>query len=138
MDDKTYIRIGDIELAYSDFNKSEEIVQWYDNDLYGKIGDYVEFPEDHSFMVKREDAERGDYMCRTDKKLFAHKQLCFVISFIEWNKTYDEMDIRSVGRRPWELDEQNRKWYDEIVNWAFEHQSVFEEEYRQHPEKYSR
>lgn len=138
MDNKSYIKIGDIELVYSDLNKQEEVIQWFDNDLYGKAGDYVEFPEDHNFMVKREDAERGDYTCRTDKKLFEKKQLCFVIAFIEWNRAHDEMDVSSVGRRPWELDETNKKWYDEIINWAFDHQEIFEEEYRQYPQKYTR
>ena len=46
-----------------------------------------------------------------------NKEYCYVLAFAE--STSDGYDIRSVGIRPWELDEEDLKDYNDLVKIFF-------------------
>lgn len=86
---KVNIRIGNVELR----NYKSWSVYKNDND----VSDTYEF-------VK--------WNCNSD-----NTEYCYVLAFAE--KNGDEYDIRSVGMRPWELDEQDFKDYNDLVGIFF-------------------
>ena len=69
---------------------------WNDPELDGDISDKYEF-------VKWENANDKEY--------------CYVLAFAD--NSSDGYDIRSVGMRPWELDEQDFKDYNDLVGIFF-------------------
>ena len=86
---KVNIRIGNIELR--------TYTDWDEPEIDGSISDKYEF-------VK--------WNCTSD-----NKEYCYVLAFAE--KSGDGYDIRSVGERPWELDKQDLKDYNDLVGIFF-------------------
>ena len=86
---KVNIRIGNVELR----NYKSWSVYKNDND----VSDMYEF-------VK--------WNCNSD-----NTEYCYVLAFAENSR--DGYDIRSVGMRPWELDEQDFKDYNDLVGIFF-------------------
>ena len=86
---KFNIRIGNIELRK--YNGLEKTITGKDtSDIY----EFVQWITDDS-----------------------NKEFCIVIAFAD--KTTDGYNIRSVGMRPWELDEQDFKDYNDLVGIFF-------------------
>lgn len=46
-----------------------------------------------------------------------NKEYCYVLAFAD--RSCDDFNIRSVGMRPWELDEQDFKDYNDLVRIFF-------------------
>lgn len=137
MESKNYIRIGDIALRYCKFNGGEEIVKWEPNQLYGKMGDYIERKDKPGFYSKQKDLDAGfDYAIHKD--CFAGRENSYVLAFIKWNKDRDCFDVRSVGERPFELEKEEAENYLEVVKWAFRHIDLFNSELEKDETKYKR
>ena len=83
------IRVGNIELR--------TCKGWNNPEIDGDISDKYEF-------VK----------WNIDSK---NKEYCYVLAFAE--RTSDGYDVRSVGIRPWELDEEDLKDYNDLVKIFF-------------------
>lgn len=83
------IRVGNIELR--------TYKGWNNPEIDGDISDKYEF-------VK----------WNIDSK---NKEYCYVLAFAE--RTSDGYDIRSVGIRPWELDKEDLKDYNDLVKIFF-------------------
>lgn len=86
---KVNIRIGNIELR--------KYKGWNDPNIDNDICDTYEFVKWNS--------------CSDNK------ESCYVLAFAD--KSGDEYDICSVGMRPWELDEQDFKDYNDLVGIFF-------------------
>lgn len=89
MTKKINIRIGNIELR--------KYIGWNDPEIDGDISNKYEFVKWNS------DNDKIEY--------------CYVLAFAD--KSGDGYDIRSVGMRPWELDEQDFKDYNDLVGIFF-------------------
>jgi hypothetical protein len=99
------IRIGNIELRT--VNAQQEIVAWYPNIYYGKEKDYKFNPATGMY-----DASEYHHI---HPSCFKHKESCYVIAFVNWNGAHDEFNLRTVGLRPWELEEKDTKDFLEIL-----------------------
>ena len=86
---KVNIRIGNIELR--------KYAGWNDPEIDGDISDKYEFVKWNS------DSDNREY--------------CYVLAFAD--KSGDGYNIRSVGMRPWELDKQDFKDYNDLVGIFF-------------------
>lgn len=89
MTKKVNIRIGNIELR--------KYICWDDPKMDEDLANKYEF-------VK---------WCNDNNNI----EYCYVIAFA--NPTRDGYDIRTVGSRPWELDEQDFKDYNDLVGIFF-------------------
>lgn len=89
MTKKINIRIGNIELR--------KYIGWNDPEIDGDISNKYEFVKWNS------DNDKIEY--------------CYVLAFA--NPTREGYDIRTVGSRPWELDEQDFKDYNDLVGIFF-------------------
>lgn len=82
-----------------------------------RIGN-VELRNYKSWSVYKNDNEVSDtyefvkWSCNSD-----NTEYCYVLAFAE--KSGDGYDIRSAGMRPWELDEQDFKDYNDLVGIFF-------------------
>lgn len=111
------IRIGNIELRTVD--KQQEIVAWYENTYYGKENEYKYNPETGMY-------DAGEH-CHISPECFKHKQNCYVIATVGWNRAHDEFNLRTVGLRPWNLEEKDEKNFREILK-VLEHIDFEDEE----------
>lgn len=100
-------RIGDIELRCVD--ETWQIVRWYPNPLYGKEDDFLKI-DDEYYQYK------GTDNCYVHKFGFKNPENCYVIAFIEGSE--DEPDIRSVGMRAFELNEEDEKNFKQLLKSA--------------------
>lgn len=101
------MRIGNIE--YRKVGDNWEIVQWYPNLYYGKESEYTYDPGSECYT-------KPGSCVNISKSCFACPESCIVIAFVVWNKSHDEFDIRSVGTRPWHLDEDTES-FNRIISY---------------------
>lgn len=102
-----------ISQTISDMPKTYiDIVKWYPNPYYKKEAYY-------------EKTEEGNYVDRTyntpvyiSPGCFINAENCYSLAIIDLS---DEPNVRSVGLRPWELEPQEREWYDKIVKEAYDY-----------------
>ena len=104
-------RIGNIELRCR--NKTWEIVRWYPNSYYQRENEFIKVDDEH-YQYKDNDN------CYVHKSCFANPESCYVIAFIEGSE--DEHDIRSVGMRPWMLDEEDEKDFKQLLKINFDYE----------------
>lgn len=100
-------RIGDIELRK--INNNWQIVRWYPNSFYGKENDFIKIGDDF-YQYKGKDN------CYVHNDCFKNPESCYVIAFIEGSE--DEPDIRSVGMRAFELNEEDEKNFKQLLKSA--------------------
>lgn len=61
------------------------------------------------------DYEIVQWVCNDISK--DNRESCYVIAFVE--KSSDGYNVRSVGRRPWELDDEDSKDYNNLIRIFF-------------------
>lgn len=103
------VRIGNIELRCVD--GIWEIVRWYPNSFYGKENDFIKI-DDEQYQYK--DSEN----CYVHKDCFKNPESCYVIAFVEGSE--EEPDLRTVGIRPWQLDEKDEQDFKQILKLNFD------------------
>ena len=108
--DLKHMRLGNIEVRQIESDKySHEIVRWEPNPHYGKESNYT-YNEDTGFY----DDESGHM--HFDPNCFKHPETCYVLAWITDDK---EHDVHSVGKRPWELDDDDYRCLCEILKVLF-------------------
>lgn len=110
------IRIGDVELHKTKSLEDKEyweIVKWYPNHLYGKQDEYIEI-EPNCFQEKE---HPNCYV--SGRGMFERPQSCYTIYIVE--ETKEEPDLRSVGRRPYDLEEDATKDLQEVIHLLYKY-----------------
>jgi len=87
-----------------------EIVKWYDNTFYGKDD---EFEKIGGRLVHKE------YRYGISENLLKMKETCFTLAVFE-DTNSEEPDIRSVGKRPFELDPKENVDFLTVMNYGFD------------------
>lgn len=108
---KSQKRIGNIEYrTVVSFNghKYIEIVRWVPNSLYGKEDEF----EKSSFDTRTKNGVCHDDAC------FKNPEVCYTIATIDYA---DEPDIKSVGMRAFDLDEQDEKDFKKLIRYAYQY-----------------
>ena len=107
---KSQKRIGNIEyriaVSYSG-HKYIEIVHWVPNSLYGKEDEF----EKSSF-----DTQIKNEVCYDDA-CFKNREVCYTIATID---CADEPDIKSIGMRAFDLNEQDEKDFKKLIRYAYQ------------------
>lgn len=111
----THIRIGNIE--YRTCRGNEEIVQWSPNGYYGRESEYEYDETTDSYSTK-------DGIIHISGNLFRSPETCIVVAFVQWNKTHDEFNLRTVGIRPWEMHADDTKSFITILKYIEEVNNV--------------
>ena len=107
---KSQKRIGNIEYrTVVSFNghKYIEIVRWVPNSLYGKENEFEKSPFDN----KIKDGAVYDDSC------FKNPEVCYTIATIDYS---DEPNIKSVGMRAFDLDEQDENDFKKLIRYAYQ------------------
>lgn len=108
---KSQKRIGNIEYrTVVSFNghKYIEIVRWVPNSLYGKEDEFEKSP----FDSKTKNGAVYDDSC------FKNSEVCYTIATIDYS---DEPDIKSIGMRSFELNEQDEKDFKKLIRYAYQY-----------------
>ncbi|MBQ1571519.1 MAG: hypothetical protein IIZ78_10375 [Clostridiales bacterium] len=92
-----------------------EIICWQRNDYYYEKDQYEQI-EDDPQMYRRKDSP--DSCCRVHETCFKNPESCYVIADVI-DREDEEPDIKSIGKRPWDLGVMDRADFDEIVNAVF-------------------
>ena len=103
-------RIGNIDYRTAvSFNghKYIEIVRWVPNSLYGKENEFEKSP----FNNKIKDGVVYDDSC------FKNPEVCYTIATIDYS---DEPNIKSIGMRAFELNEQDEKDFKRLIRYAYQ------------------
>lgn len=115
-------RQGNIELRLTHTYGKEskiyyEIIKWYPNEYFGHEDDYIW--DDSVQMYKRANI---DYPYYIHPNCFKKPETCYSIAtLVPHHKFEDEHDIKSVGSRVVNLNEQDLKDYLDVVRYSFEH-----------------
>ena len=108
---KNQKRIGNIEyrtvVSFSG-HKYIEIVHWIPNSLYGKEDEF----EKSSFDNKTKNGVVYDDSC------FINPEVYYTIATIDYS---DEPDIKSVGMRAFDLEEQDEKDFKKLIRYAYQY-----------------
>ena len=103
-------RIGNVEyrtvVSFSG-HKYIEIVHWIPNSLYGKEDEF----EKSSFGSKTKNGVVYDDSC------FKNREVCYTIATIDYA---DEPDIKSIGMRAFDLNEQDEKDFKKLIRYAYQ------------------
>lgn len=108
---KNQKRIGNIEYRPAvsfDGYKYIEIVHWVPNSLYGKEDEFEKSP----FDSKTKNDTIYDDSC------FKNPEVCYTIATIDYS---DEPDIKSVGMRAFDLNEQDEKDFKKLIRYAYQY-----------------
>ena len=108
---KSQKRIGNIEyrtVVSMGGHKYVEIVRWVPNSLYGKEDEFEKSP----FDSKTKNAAVYDDKC------FKNPEVCYTIAIIDYA---DEPDIKCVGMRAFELNEQDEKDFKKLIRYAYQY-----------------
>jgi len=89
----------------------EEIVCWYKNPQYGTE---KRLKKEGWTFDKDGDAHLDN--CHIHHGMFKTKELCYTVAFVEWNNAHDEFDVRSVGKRAFELEGKDRENFMMILD----------------------
>lgn len=109
---KSQKRIGNIEYraVVSPWNERKfiEIIRWVPNSLYGKEDEFEKSP----FDSKTKNGVVYDDSC------FKNPEVCYTIATIDYA---DEPDIKSLGLRTFDLDEQDEKDFKKLIRYAYQY-----------------
>ncbi len=108
---KSQKRIGNVEyrtVVSINGHKYVEIVRWVPNSLYGKEDEFEKSP----FDSKTKNGAVYDNSC------FKNPEVCYTIATIDYA---DEPDIKSVGMRAFDLDEQDEKDFKKLIRYAYQY-----------------
>ena len=108
---KSQKRIGNIEyrtVVSFDGHKYVEIVCWVPNSLYGKEDEFEKSP----FDIKTKNGVVYDDNC------FINPEVYYTIATIDYS---DEPDIKSVGMRAFDLEEQDEKDFKKLIRYAYQY-----------------
>ena len=108
---KSQKRIGNVEyrtVVSINGHKYVEIVRWVPNSLYGKEDEFEKSP----FGSKTKNGAVYDDRC------FKNSEVCYTIATIDYA---DEPDIKSVGMRAFDLDEQDEKDFKKLIRYAYQY-----------------
>lgn len=114
-------RLGNITLRVSHtlgINGTEskayfDIVKWYPNEYYGKK-DKFEYDEKRKMYYKKTNEKPWWYV---SPSCFDHPESCFSLANIDWDKEYP--DVRTVGPRPFKLNDEEYKNFTDIVKYFY-------------------
>jgi hypothetical protein len=109
---KSQKRIGNIEYraVVSSWNERKfiEIIRWVPNSLYGKEDEFEKSP----FGSKTKNDVVYDDSC------FKNPEFCYTIATIDYAH---KPDIKSLGMRTFELDEQDEKDFKKLIRYAYQY-----------------
>lgn len=111
----THIRIGNIE--YRTCSGNEEIVHWMPNGYYGRESEY-------EYDAATDSYSTADGSIHISGSFFRSPETCIVVAFVQWNKAHDEFDLRTVGIRPWEMNQDDTKNFVTILKYIEEVNNV--------------
>lgn len=108
--DLKHMRLGNIEARRIVSDKySHEIVKWMPNPRYGKENEFT-YNEDTGFY------DDGSGHLHIDPNCFKYPETCYILAYITDD---EEPDVHSVGKRPWELDEDDYRCFCAVLNVLF-------------------
>lgn len=103
-------RLGNVELRpLDDRTHAAEILKWRPNEFYGKEGGEYERVQGGYRLKGNPDG------MLVHKSCFEYPETCCVVAFINEN-----CDVVSVGKRPWELDEDDADSFKRIIDYIYE------------------
>lgn len=111
------IRINNIE--FRPFKNKEnykylgEFVYYKENPYYQHEADFVQCELNPDYYYSPD----GNPCCKIHKSCFANPESCYVIAELTRE---DEPDIRSIGDRPWTLDEIDERDFKTVVLMTYE------------------
>jgi len=116
-------RIGNVGARrMADYEYKYEIVLYYPNPFYGKESEYIQ-SDKPEFLCKP--SATGAYIRTTGsyihKDCFINPESCYVVARISND---DDPDVRSVGLRPWDLEEQDKKDFEQVIRWCTKEDAV--------------
>ena len=106
------IRINNMGASSLKTKTQAEIVRYYLNGHFGKREKYIK----DGYMDKGTCIQRGNVSF--DNSCFQREENLYVVAFLEYNKKEQDIDLKSVGPRILELDEENRKDFFEVYKLA--------------------
>lgn len=105
-------RVGNIEVRSTENRQAPyQIICWQKNNYYYEKEQY-ERTEDPEFY-REKDAPVGYGVIH--ESCFKNPESCYVVAEVV-KRDDDEPDIKSIGRRPWDLSVTDRADFDEIIN----------------------
>lgn len=112
------IRIGNFEIKKTVylFNNTEDIypsfdiVIWKPNNHYGKESEYI---KDGDYYTKK------DFGIRIHKSCFENSEYCYSLARFVWED--HEYVFQYIGSRPLELTDSERKIFDQLIKFGFDH-----------------
>ena len=108
-------RVGNIEVRPTENRQAPyEILCWQRNSYYYEKDQYEPVDGDGE-MYRRKDQPVGYGSKVVHESCFKNPESCYVIADVLPCKG-DEPDIKSIGRRPWDLSATDRADFDEIIN----------------------
>lgn len=93
-----------------------EIVKWYPNIYYGNKHHYREVEPG---MYKKINGEPWETYCSVHESCFENPECCYTLATID-NRDDEEPNIVSVGSRPFDLNEEERCIFYELVKGFYE------------------
>lgn len=110
------IRINNIEvrpLPQDDEEKyMAEIVCYYPNPYYGNEDKYIKSKTDPDFYIYPD-----NLYCKVHISCFKNPESCYVVAFVT---NGEEPDIRTVGDRPWTLNEKDEEDFKQIIKMIYD------------------
>lgn len=110
------IRIDNIEvrpLPQDDDEKyMAEIICYYPNPYYGNEDKYIKSQIDPDFYVYPDNPH-----CKVHISCFKNLESCYVVAFVTND---EEPDIRTVGNRPWTLNEKDEGDFKQIIKMIYD------------------
>ena len=107
------IRINNVEYRQTRKLNSEEtydeIVLWYPNPNYGA----EEKMKSEGWMFDNDGAHKDNVHYHIG--CFKNPESCYTIADVEWNSAHDEFDIRSIGLRAFELNENDYRDFKDVL-----------------------
>jgi hypothetical protein len=112
------IRIGNFEIQKTTYlldntentYPSFDIVVWRRNSHYNRESEYI---KDGDYYTKK------DLGIRIHKSCFENPEYCYSLARFVWE--YDEYVLQYVGSRPLELTESEKKIFDQLIKFGFDH-----------------
>lgn len=105
-------RVGNIEVRPTQNEKAPyEIIRWQKNNYYYEKDQYEPVDGDGQRYCKKNDPLGS---CLIHESCFKNPESCYVIADVLPCKD-EEPDIKTIGRRPWDLSEADRADFDEII-----------------------
>ena len=110
---ETIKRVGNIAFEYSDVNERYVIVEYYQNDYYGKLEEYIldGYKQNGRFLKAPGHS--------IEISLFHREELkCVIADFMRGDGFYD---LQTVGERPFRLSDDDFLVFRQICRFAFEY-----------------